>query len=744
MSGADIVARGLAVRALNDGPALFAELPSRAVAASVFRIETSGYGSPGSGAGTYVCDDLCTESLLAAHPRFVARTKSGRIFRLLGESGGLTVEHGGAVGDGVADDRAAIQAAIDYAAAVAIGEVRFQALTYRVHATLRTSPVMAQFAEDGHPLVIRKSVTLRGIGLQRSTLDFMGPAGEDPDTWYQVVPMTAEAGAAPGVWRGGGIFVRGDVDWSGPPPKLAVDRVEMHRINLRGNRSRTPMSGWPEAHWPADPATGDGWDDTDRALWMQDTHIGDVVLTDCDMIGWRGEIYYGAALTQRSLRIERCRLSHTNGNAFNPGTNCPLVARDCDFGDAFQAHEDTGKYSATYSNCRWFDAGSMVIGSGPANGLLYDYLYPTRDEARNPPVTLLDMCRIENIDRAQFGCWMRGKIKTVDTTVHLPTYLFHQLRDIEMEIDAWIDRRNGIEPLTISGPDTLTVPVANAPSGTYQTPPRNIRVCVRAMQTDLARRNNAHWAPVSWSGYVHHSVAIVMEDCSFSASPFAAGTQLSMPLLEMRNFRHSDTDNNPVNGARYRGDIAAATKLTPMGPEMCYSFTGGPHTITLAQIAPGGSEYGYAHGQRLRIYAVSDAVSPGQGLAFLKDEPFSGMRLREDRLLSKVSDCLELRFNRHYNQWEEVSFRTNDTTRYRVRLAGVAIPALDANQGTTLTQTVAKALPGDHISIAFSTLPATIMATAKVITAGQVRVSLFNIGASTTATTTEITLRGER
>lgn len=130
---------------------------------------------------------------------------------------------------------------------------------------------------------------------------------------------------------------------------------------------------------------------------------------------------------------------------------------------------------------------------------------------------------------------------------------------------------------------------------------------------------------------------------------------------------------------------------------------------------------------------------------FLKDEPYSGMRLREDRLLSRVSDCLELRFNKHYNAWEEVSFRTNAPSRFRAKLSGVAIPAIAANQGTTLTQPLANALPGDQVTVGFSALPATLMASAMVVTAGEVRISLYNIGATgTTATTSTVTVRAER
>lgn len=323
--------------------------------------------------------------------------------------------------------------------------------------------------------------------------------------------------------------------------------------------------------------------------------------------------------------------------------------------------------------------------------------------------------------------------------------MYSDIRDIELEIDAWLDRKNAIEPLVISGPDNLTTQVAGAPDGTYQREPRNIRVVVRAMLTDLARRNGRIWQPATWSGYVSHDVAMVMEDCVMAYAPLGSGVQASMPLIEMRNFRHVDTDNNNVDGARYQGDINAATQIRPVGPSLCYSFTGGPHLVTLSNVPAGGIDHGYAHGQMLRIYAVSNASNPGEGMFFRKAEPWSWLRLKQDRLLSRTGDYIELRYNRHYQSWEETDFRTSADTVLAAKVAGVAIPALASGASDEIVLGLTGAVPGDPVLAGLDQLSGGIVVSACVSAPDKVTLTLFNAGASASAAATaDVSLRIER
>ena len=115
MNALVLPALGLAQRSAQSLPALFAELATRLPAPDIAWLHSAGHTISGKGAGTYIADELATEALADAHPRFVLRTANRRVFRLLPEAGSISVEQGGAVGDGLADDQPAIQAAIDSA-----------------------------------------------------------------------------------------------------------------------------------------------------------------------------------------------------------------------------------------------------------------------------------------------------------------------------------------------------------------------------------------------------------------------------------------------------------------------------------------------------------------------------------------------------------------------------------------------------------------------------------------------------
>ena len=646
MSAPDMIARGLAARASLLAAAPFAQLSGRAVPPGCDRIDSSAHAAGGIGAARYLHDARCTDELLADHPGCTFRAADGRVFRLMPEAGGIAVEQAGAIGDGVTDDQPAIQAALDYAAATGIGEVRFTAPAYRLHCPERTSPANDIYSPDGHPLVARASVTLRGVGPARSTLDFRGLGGADPETNWQVVPKSAsDAGDA--VWRGGGLFALAD-QGAEAPETLAIERLEIHRLNFIGNRQRTGQHSWP-----ANPATGDGWDTSDKAVWLHDTHIGDVVIADCDFIGWKGEIYFGGAKTQRSLTIERTRLLTTNANAFNPGTNCPLVARDCEFGDARTAQEDTGKTRAQYSGCLWRDSDTTLIGSGATDGITYHYLYPTRDAAGAPPITQLDGCEFRNIPTVFVGCWVRGRIRTTDATVDLSTPLYSALRDIDLDIDATIDAKNAIVPLRITGPATLTTQIGNAPAGTYQLPPRDIHVTLRTRRTQLARDGGRQWYPPSWTGYVTSSVRLVIDDCVMNAAPTVGHPPVSVPAIEIRNL----VTQSGSYGTANMGPLTGATTITPNSPLIgCYFDANGPHDMALARFPTGGSNFAYAHGQKVKIRALSD--TPGAGLKFAKGTKW-WMKLAADRVLSRSGDWIEFTYNAYAGSiWEETGFFT--------------------------------------------------------------------------------------
>ncbi|MDR7102048.1 hypothetical protein [Croceicoccus sp. BE223] len=646
MSGVDIVARGMAVAAGASQPALFTQFADRALPAGLTIVQTSGHATAGMGAGRYCHDALATAALLEAHPRFAFRARDGRVFRLLPENGVVTVEQGGAVGDGAANDQPAIQATIDYAAATGIAEVKFEARHYAVWAIPRSAPRIDSSTDEGHPIVIRRTVALTGLPGTRTVLDFRGLDGADPETNWQVVPEST--GGALTAWRGGGIFVMGDRTLPPEGVPLKVEVIELHNLVLQGNRVRTGNST-PGA----DPDTGDGWDMSDKGFSVQDCHVGDVRVVDCEIHGFKGELFYVGALSGGDLVAHRCHFHTTNANVWNPGTNMKLDAMQCEFGNGHIAHEDTGKQFARYTACVWRDAASANFGGGPANGFGANYLFPTRSDQSEPPLTQLDGCEFRNIGDVYVGCWVRGRLRTVDSRVLFSTNLYSELRDVDIEIEAWMDRRGNFAPVVLEGPDTLTEQIPGAAAGTYRKAPRNMRVHVRAMRTSLAIANGIEWIAPTWYGYIEPSVRLIVEG-EGNLTPYT-WSPTSMPKIDLRDYNTTHPAQSTFGGAQWSGIINSSRSVTPSAVHMGFDQEGaGPFDITLNRFPNGGAGFGYANGQKLRIYLQSNQGA----LRFVKDTP--GMRLSQTRTLKVRKDFIEFTYSAYEGgYWEESAFFTS-------------------------------------------------------------------------------------
>lgn len=111
---------------------LFTDIALQNIRSGTDIIQTSGRDTLGIAPSRYVSDSLATASLMAAHPRFVARSSNGRYWRALPEGGRIPVEVGGAKGNGMVDDGPAIRATLAYAAAIGARGARFESAHYRV------------------------------------------------------------------------------------------------------------------------------------------------------------------------------------------------------------------------------------------------------------------------------------------------------------------------------------------------------------------------------------------------------------------------------------------------------------------------------------------------------------------------------------------------------------------------------------------------------------------------------------
>ena len=646
MSMLALGALGLAGKAIGALPASFAELADRAPGPDIVRLDSTGHARPGKGAASYISDALADAALLAAHPRFVFRTRNGRIFRLLPDRATIAVEQGGAMGDGIANDQPAIQATLDYAAACGAQEVRFEADTYLLHCPPRQAPLSDTRAEDGHPLVVRRSVALRSTAARRTTLDFRALDGADPESDWQLV-ATSAADPSLAVWRGGGIFLQGDVTDPGKGQRTLA-RLELDRLVLKGNRAHTGQYAWP-----ADPATGDGWDISDKALWLQDCHVGEIICRDTDMTGWKGEIFYlgGAADAVERVDLARCRFATTNGSAFNPSCDAVILAVDCSFGDCFQAQEDVSKTRATYRNCTWHDCDHMALGSGWTEGVFYNQAWPTRNEAAAPPVTLLENCEFRDINVLRFISFVSGTIRTIDTSVVLPGSAAMALRDTNLTIDALLDRKTGIHALSFEGIASLAEQVPGAPAGIYKLPPSNVSVTLSHRRTRLAQERGNEWLGSYWTGYIDRSCQIhVSGDCAGGRLPNGGQAPVSFPRVSYDSgeatssyWPHGWFAAPPLSGS---GEIAVAA------PFMTQAMDSGIIAdVTLSRTPTGGTQFGYVDGQRVRI--VKDGSSGSIRFAKGASPSFA---VQETRVLASPFDWIDFTYNRGWQRWEESGF----------------------------------------------------------------------------------------
>lgn len=220
-----------------------------------------------------------------------------------GQRGGVTAypEWFGAVGDGATDDRPPTQACMDAVGLSGGGTVLFGAKTYRIVATQRVNNPTNVHVYDGQHLVMNYSnICIAGQSRYSTSLQFYGYGNLNPTTNWQVVNSQ--------VWRGGGIFVRGGSTSGGTLTGAIVRDIQLNGVaGYTGDRT-----------FPANVTTGDGWDETHKAIWMeQDYYYNEIQIIDVECVNWRGEQIYQAGANGQKMTVSYCELHSTNGDGIS-------------------------------------------------------------------------------------------------------------------------------------------------------------------------------------------------------------------------------------------------------------------------------------------------------------------------------------------------------------------------------------------------------------------------------------------
>ncbi|QQN72991.1 right-handed parallel beta-helix repeat-containing protein [Croceicoccus sp. YJ47] len=729
----DFTARALAKSSLLRNPTLFSKMSSREIPDNTHRIETTGHSREGLGVASYLCDALCTPELLAAHPRFVFRSANGKIFRLVGEM--VTVEQGGALGDkdctGKINDQPAIQATLDYAAAVHIADVVLTQRRYTLFNPVRHSPVETITARDGQPIVITSNVTLRGK--QMSDLYFYGPNGEDLETNWQTVRTNAASTEPDAIWRGWGIMILGDM--GGFPTDLndlSIEELRIENIRLIGGQKKTDA----RPLYPASVETGDGWDVTAKGIGLWEVVVKRIHLRNVEIEGFKGELFYCGGEGPKETVLENCRFRETNGSAINPGGSGVISVSNCEFGNAHAGLEQFGR--AVYKNTVFHDCDTFTVHAWPDKGGRYNPGIAWRNSDGTAATNRFINCEFERVRSIYLTSWTRGSIRLVDSSVILSSYLAHNLQDVDLAIDAWIDQdpaefaawkdmQRITAPLHIIGPDSLTQQIGSAPDGTYIEPPSHIHVRLRCHQSRAAKDAGLQWMrPVSYYGYLDQDTIVVeLPDCEAANQPTNEGVPFAMPRFITGRFRNSQPES--ANPAMFGGGVHDTTydgpSLHPRSPVIALrtqDTTVQNVTIQTKFVRP----YGYADGQVVRL--VHDSVT---GVHSFRIAPDSTLRLMAPRVLKRKGDFLDLSYNARTDAWYEVGFQTGERMAI-VKAADLAIPAIPAGGSARVPTPVADAVPGSLVTAAFRDPRPGIMASAQVIEPGMVEIVLFNAGAT--------------
>lgn len=445
-----------------DDGGLFADLVHMAPPAHLSALRTQGWDSHGNGAADYVSDALATPDLARTHPRFCVTTANGRCFRLNPTGGMITVEQGGARGDpsgsGRIDDRAAIQATVDYAAAVGVAKIGLSAPSYTVWFPKRTSPPSTE-AVDGHGIVIApdQQIHMIGLGSGRSTLRFLSPGGVSPDG---TTPGQAFQVVQGKVWRGSGFYLyatrpieRRMLDRTSPRQSLTLEHLVID--------GATRKSGY--YGWPARLSDGAGWDITHKGIRSRaDVRGGDITILDCVMTGWRGETVYTSGDPAAKLIVRDSSFLHSNGQGLNPN-GCFVDVQNCKIRDCYLGIEGwTGLSGGKLLNVEISDCFGIQGKSGGAFGLDGEYFMNRPLQAKasqtnfpdnpSPPGTLGThrsgqaevSLVVRNCGRALVGSWIKGTIQATDTAIVIGdgTAFAGGSNHVDLDITLITDQRN--------------------------------------------------------------------------------------------------------------------------------------------------------------------------------------------------------------------------------------------------------------------------------------------------------------
>ena len=470
-------------------------------------------------------------------------------------SNAIYVEDYGAVGDGIANDQPAIQNAIN-AAILKGGVVRCLSNKYALWTPLRVGTGDIHANTTGFALVVNGKLIIESA-VGRTDFFFYSPTGTSLATNWQLVNYPGLPN--PSVWRGAGIFLRGTVT---DPGRQNRNRITLRGIYLQGGCLKTSSYTFP-----ANTATGDGWDLQHKGVWAEnDYYTGDIELHNSGVIGFRGELIYQGGLFHGGLICRGIELAQCNANAFNPNSAEYVDIDGAYVHDVYHGWEGWTGTSGRLVNALFKDC---VKGGARFSGGIHDTsIDPNFVKTKRKTATELPIFHIEatfiNCGLTEFGSYVHGHVKLIDTKGYITS---RGAGDFVSEVNLTVD----------AIADQIAQPAFAMDSGINATSAhRDIKLRINTSRSEAARLAARHvQEPIQLTGFYNPGVEISGEGMtSHWPRALGAGVSGTYPKI-VSNWINAVNEGNSQNIT-----ITANTVITPQaGHVLLTAATAGPFDI---------------------------------------------------------------------------------------------------------------------------------------------------------------------
>lgn len=266
----------------------------------------------------------------------------------------FNVKDYGAIGDGVTNDTAAIQAAIDAAKTAGGGLVWIPAGEYKVQPSVAADG----FGTGGYALRFTEAytnITIMGAGPTLSKLVFYVYGGLDPATNWEVVQ---------------GSVSRGNIITFQATSSITqeISDITISNLELDGN---APPTG---AHnIPPSLIDGTGWDVTHHGVgFYPGQTASNIIIENCYLHDFRGEIISYSGGNLASIYVRNCRIARTEADGISMTADLAEISGceiyDCyqgvenAFGDGFNVYRDNYLHDCEHGGFHVYPVSNGSVG----------------------------------------------------------------------------------------------------------------------------------------------------------------------------------------------------------------------------------------------------------------------------------------------------------------------------------------------------------------------------------------------